>query len=148
MSTDENRLILTADGAASNNQSKTDRKAGIGYVISSAGTKITEQSQFLGQGELYTNNFAEYRAVIQGLQYIQQNYDLPDVSIDIHTDSQLLINQVRGDYSTNEPHLLEQRDTLQDLVSECDECQFKHVSESDENLVGRADTLASEATQQ
>mgnify|MGYP002760413297 FL=1 len=148
MSTNNNRLILTADGAASNNQSQTDRKAGIGYVISSAGTKITEQSQFLGQGELYTNNFAEYQAVIKGLEWIRQDYDLSSVSIDIHTDSQLLINQVRGDYSTNEPHLVEQRNTLQDLVSECDECQFKHVSESDENLVGRADTLASEATQQ
>ena len=148
MSTDKDRLILTADGAASNNQSKTDRKAGIGYIISSAGTEITEQSQFLGQGELYTNNFAEYQAVIKGLEWIRQDYDLSSVSIDIHTDSQLLINQVRGDYSTNEPNLVEQRNTLQDLVSECDECQFKHVSESDENLVGRADTLASEATQQ
>ena len=148
MSTDKDRLILTADGAASNDQSKTDRKAGIGYIISSAGTEITEQSQFLGQGELYTNNFAEYQAVIKGLEWIRQDYDLSSVSIDIHTDSQLLINQVRGDYSTNEPNLLEQRNTLQDLVSECDECQFEHVSESDENLVGRADTLASEATQQ
>ena len=48
MSTEKDRLILTADGAASNNQSQTDRKAGIGYAIFSSGTKITEQSQFLG----------------------------------------------------------------------------------------------------
>jgi ribonuclease HI len=148
MSTDKDRLILTADGAASNNQSKTDRKAGIGYIISSAGTEITEQSQFLGQGELYTNNFAEYQAVIKGLEWIRQDYDLSSVSIDIHTDSQLLINQVRGEWSTSESHLLEQRNTLQGLVSECDECQFEHVSETNENLVARADSLASEATQQ
>jgi Ribonuclease HI len=147
MSDNKNRVVLTTDGAASDNQSKTDRKAGIGYVVSDGGTKMTEQSQFLGQGELYTNNFAEYRAVILGLEWIQDEYDSADVSVNIHTDCELLVRQIREEYDTNKSHLIKQRNTVQDLLSNFGAYQLEHVSETDENLISRADTLATEATQ-
>ncbi|ERG97677.1 MAG: ribonuclease HI [Haloquadratum sp. J07HQX50] len=148
MSDNKNRVVLTTDGAASDNQSKTDRKAGIGYVVSDGGTKMTERNQFLGQGESYTNNFAEYRAVILGLEWIQDEYDSADVSVNIHTDCELLVRQVREEYDTNKSHLIKQRNTVQDLLSNFGEYQLEHVSETDENLISRADTLATKATQQ
>ncbi|ERG97253.1 ribonuclease HI family protein [Haloquadratum walsbyi] len=148
MSADKTRLILVADGASGNNQSKTDRKAGIGYIVSAGGTEITEQSQLLGEGEQYTNNLAEYQAIIRGLEWIQNEYDSSGVSVNIHTDSELLVRQVRGECDTNASHLVEQRNTVQNLLSDFGESSVEHVSETEENLISRADTLATEATQQ
>jgi ribonuclease HI len=91
MTTGTTQLTLTTDGASSNNQSRTDREAGIGCVVSDAMTTVVEQNQYLRQGERYINNLAEYRAVVQGLKWIQQEYDPSSTAIEITSDSTLIV---------------------------------------------------------
>ena len=50
-----------------------------------------------------TNNIAEYTAVIKGLE-LAQKYKIE--SLAIYTDSKLVVNQVKGYWKINAPHLL------------------------------------------
>jgi ribonuclease HI len=61
----------------------------------------------LGHG---TNNEAEYRTLIAGLQAVlalieQQDHDPADVHIEIRGDSQLVLNQLRGAWKTKNPRM-------------------------------------------
>jgi len=61
-------------------------------------TKIVKQRK----GRL-TNNELEYLAVIYGLQYISNNYH--DVAIQLHSDSKLIVNHLRGIWRVRSPDL-------------------------------------------
>ena len=50
-----------------------------------------------------SNNEAEYEALIAGLELARK---LGVESLRVHCDSQLVVNQVRGDYAAKEPHLV------------------------------------------
>ena len=50
-----------------------------------------------------SNNEAEYEALIVGLELGQR---LGVENLHIHCDSQLIVNQVRGDYTAKEPNMI------------------------------------------
>ncbi len=90
------RLILFIDGACKGNPGA----AGIGILITdSAGETLAEIGEGIGQT---TNNVAEYRALIRGLQEAQGR---GAESVLVHTDSQLMARQMEGRYKINAPHL-------------------------------------------
>jgi ribonuclease HI len=51
----------------------------------------------LGEGEEMTGNVAEYMALRSALQWLRKNH--PNFTLRIHSDSQLIIRQMLGQYS-------------------------------------------------
>jgi len=106
-------LIINTDGASRGNPGL----AGIGAVISnSKGELVGKICKFLGKA---TNNQAEYEAIIAGLKAARK---LTNSKIIVRSDSELVVRQLRGDYSVNNPILK----TLHNNVKMLEKC-FKEV---------------------
>ena len=61
----------------------------------------------------YTNNMAEYEALIIGLQTLK---DLVVKRISVHGDSELVINQIKGVYQTKHPRMRGYRNFVLELL--------------------------------
>ena len=94
------KIVLTTDGASRNNQNKTEREAAFGYLAERDDELVTEQSEYLGQGPQYTNNFAEYQAVINGVREINNRFSNDEIDLHIKSDSEILVKQLAGEYNT------------------------------------------------
>lgn len=91
------KLQLFVDGASKGNPGP----AGIGVLIlDEADNPVAEIGESIG---ITTNNVAEYRALIRGLE---EAIHLGCTHLAVKTDSQLLANQVTGKFRINAEHLL------------------------------------------
>lgn len=72
---------------------------GVGVVIEWNGKKPTIHSEYAGEG---TNNIAEYSALIQSLGMIKEMV-VKDAKI--HSDSNLMVNQVNGNWKCKDESL-------------------------------------------
>jgi ribonuclease HI len=89
-------LALYIDGASRGNPGP----AGIGVVIKDhSGRTLAEISEFIGHG---TNNVAEYRALIRGLE---EAATLGARAVTVRSDSELLVRQLKGEYKVKSPDL-------------------------------------------
>jgi|GEM_PF-915144 len=91
-------LRVRTDGASRGNPGH----AGIGVVIERVadGSTVDEIAEYLGQA---TNNTAEYRALIAALA---RALELGATSVEIVSDSELLVRQIEGRYQVRHPGLL------------------------------------------
>ena len=90
------KLVIYTDGASKGNPGD----AGIGVVIASEdGTVLKEIAEYVGTA---TNNFAEYTALIRGLE---EAANLGATEIQISTDSQLMAFQLTGVYKVKSANL-------------------------------------------
>ena len=122
-------IELYADGASRSNPGP----AGIGVAIYSEGNEIHTISEYIGEA---TNNEAEYLAVIKGLEYILEKYQL---SVNCYLDSQLVVEQVKGNYRVSAKNLKPLNKQLLSLVKKFNEISFYHIPR-EKNF--RADELA------
>lgn len=114
------KLILHTDGAAKGNPGPS----GIGVVLYREGDD-TEPVAAIGEyiGET-TNNVAEYRALIRGLQEaLQRGAD----SIEARTDSELMARQLAGRYKVNSPQLQALHAEASALLTRFDSAKIVHV---------------------
>ncbi len=75
-------------------------QGGIGAVlVSDKGQVVNELSKGIGPS---TNNIAEYTALIEGLQMALAS---GVTKVDVHTDSQLVANQMRDVWKVRQEHL-------------------------------------------
>ncbi|MFX1256068.1 MAG: ribonuclease HI family protein [Promethearchaeota archaeon] len=126
-------VVIYCDGASRGNPGL----AGAGAVIKNAKGKILGTvKEFLGKT---TNNVAEYQSIILGLS---KALELGAKSITLKADSQLVINQLRGDWVVREPHLKDLYRQTTKLLEKFDNYTLQHISR-DENAL--ADSLANEA---
>jgi ribonuclease HI len=90
-------LIIRTDGGSRGNPGP----AGIGVVLENAATNevIETHARYLG---VATNNQAEYKAVILGLE---RAVALGAKEVEVVADSELLIKQARGEYRVKNPAL-------------------------------------------
>lgn len=96
------KLIIYTDGASRNNQLAGARSAGIGWRICASDGRVIEQhAEAIGPK---TNNEAEYLAIIKALQRAEK-YTRGEVVL--HSDSELVVRQLKGEYKIKKPHLLE-----------------------------------------
>jgi ribonuclease HI len=109
--------------------------AAIGYTIE-AEDWSDEGSDHLGKA---TNNEAEYHALIRALEVASKQ---GCTEVEAKGDSQLIVNQVKGDYDTNKPHLGELRDRAQELAEEFETFEIVWV-DREENR--EADALVEQA---
>lgn len=96
-------FILYTDGGARGNPGP----AAIGiYITDSEGKEILRKSKQIGRA---TNNIAEYRAVIEALEWIKKNFSTSskdnDLNLNFNLDSSLVVNQLNGIFKIKQPHL-------------------------------------------
>ena len=131
--TAEQRYVLHTDGASKGNPGP----AGLGAVLSTEdGTVIREIAEPLGST---TNNVAEYRAVIRGLQEAQH---LGIRRLILRSDSQLVIRQLQGVYAVRHAMLLPLYHQVRDLLGNFKEVRLEHIERAQN---AQADALANEA---
>lgn len=97
MNTKIDHCTLFVDGAARNNPGP----AGIGVCLLVPGKPAIKHGFFIGDK---TNNQAEYIALIVGLLYAKKHAPC-DGHLEIYSDSQLLVRQVRQEYRVKDAHL-------------------------------------------
>ncbi len=89
-------LVLNVDGGARGNPGP----AAIGVVISTTdGDPVESLGETIGQA---TNNVAEYRALLRGLERANE---LGAREVRVFGDSQLVIKQVAGEYKVKHPDM-------------------------------------------
>ncbi|OIO50805.1 ribonuclease H [Candidatus Kaiserbacteria bacterium CG_4_9_14_3_um_filter_50_16] len=133
------KFFIHADGGARGNPGL----AGAGAIIRDEfGNAVASVSQFLGT---HTNNFAEYEAVILGLEALTklvQKKKLNVIEVVVNMDSELVVKQMLGVYKVKHPVLKEQQARLVQVASTFGAVSFTHVPR-DEN--SDADALANAA---
>ncbi len=127
-------LHLFSDGGSRGNPGH----AAIGCIIEDPvnGTILKEHFERIGQE---TNNVAEYRALIKGLE-LAREYQ-PNRLI-AHLDSELVVKQVNGEYKVKMPTLQPLVDEVQQLATEFSDVVFMHIPREDNY---RADALVNRA---
>lgn len=127
-------LHLFTDGGSRGNPGH----AAIGCIIEDpvSGTVLKEHCERIGQE---TNNVAEYRALIRGLE-LARTYQ-PNRLI-AHLDSELVVKQVNGDYKVKMATLQPLVEEVQELAKEFADVVFTHIPREDNY---RADALVNRA---
>jgi len=110
--------------------------AAVGWVIVTGDGIVAEGGHTIGRA---TNNQAEYEALIRALR-VARDYGFDEV--DVRGDSELIVKQVRGEWSTNDPELREYRVTVRELLTAFESWSLEHVPRE---INERADDLANEA---
>lgn len=132
-------VTLYTDGGARGNPGP----AGAGAVIlDEKGTMLKEVSKFLGD---QTNNFAEYEAVIIGLEALKKLFgtQLKEMHVDVKLDSELVARQLSGTYQIKEPTLFPQFIKVHNMcVTTFPHITFTHVRREHNK---EADRIANEA---
>lgn len=100
------------------------------------GVTIQEYKERIG---IETNNVAEYRALIKGLELAIPHH--PNRLV-CHMDSELIVKQLSGEYRVKMPTLQPLFDEIKRLSDELPDVVFKHIPRSDNY---RADALVNQA---
>lgn len=130
------RYLLYTDGASRGNPGR----AAIGAVLYRLGAdgweKVGEVSETIGTT---TNNVAEYRAVIAGLELAAAHQ--PDELV-VRADSQLLVRQLQGTYRVKSPSLKPYHRRVVELARSLGDVRFEHIPREENEA---ADGLANAA---
>jgi len=99
------KIIIYTDGGSRGNPGK----AAIGVVFCNGKSQVCKKySDYLGDN--FTNNEAEYSAVIFALQKFKALFGkklAENTDVEIKSDSELLIKQINGEYKVLEPKIQE-----------------------------------------
>jgi len=126
-------FIVHIDGGARGNPGP----AGAGVVIRAEdGTSLFEGGLFLGRA---TNNVAEYRALLAGLERARA---LGAETVEVRSDSELLVRQMQGRYRVRNEALRELFDEAAALCRCFERVRFTHVRRQQNT---EADRLANQA---
>jgi ribonuclease HI len=124
---------LYTDGGARGNPGP----AAFAYVLEDAdGTVIAAHGETIG---VATNNVAEYRGLVAGLA---KAVALDVREVDVVSDSELLVKQMRGEYRVKNEALRELFLEASRLARRLDKVEYRHVRRADNEL---ADRLVNEA---
>ena len=97
-----------------------------GYVVFHDGVLIQEGYGLVESPVKLTNNVAEFEAVIAALSYLVE-MGLISETVQIMSDSQLIINLSRGTKSTKMPHLRQLRQRVRELERNFVEVQYQWI---------------------
>jgi ribonuclease HI len=127
------RATLRADGASRGNPGP----AAIGYALFDAqGRELAAEGRCIGRA---TNNEAEYRALIAGLE---RAIALRIQNLEVRLDSELVVLQLCGRYRVRTPHLIPLHQRARSLLSAFASANVRHVRRHENK---RADDLANVA---
>ena len=128
------RVVIEADGGSRGNPGP----AGFGCVVFSADhtTVLAEHKQFIGET---TNNVAEYRGLIAGLEQARR---LGANEVAVSMDSKLVVEQMSGRWKVKNPGMAELNQQARALASTFDAVTFSWIPRERN---AHADRLANEA---
>ncbi len=126
-------IVLETDGASKGNPGR----AGAGYILSKDNHILAKGKAHIG---VTTNNVAEYKAMIMGLE---RALELGATNVRALTDSTLLAEQIQGRYRVRKPHLRTLHSRCLDLISRLEAFTIEHIPSS----VNHAHRLAEEAAE-
>lgn len=127
------KLVVHVDGGARGNPGP----AAIGVVLSSPdGRVLDEVSERIGEA---TNNVAEYRAVLLGLERARA---LGADEVEVIGDSELIARQLSGAYKVKHPAMRPLYDQAMDALREFERWRIRTVPRARN---ARADALVNEA---
>ncbi|RLE79399.1 MAG: ribonuclease H [Thermoprotei archaeon] len=126
-------LKIFFDGSSHGNPGPS----GIGIIVfDESGRVLDKFSRFIGFG---TNNEAEYRALIEALRKAMQ---LGAEKVELYSDSELVVNQIRGVYSVKDEKLKRLHLKCVELLKNFKEYEISYVPRE---LNAEADRLANDA---
>jgi broad specificity phosphatase PhoE/ribonuclease HI len=128
------RVILEADGGSRGNPGP----AGYGAVVFDAESRAVLAERFEAIG-IRTNNVAEYRGLIAGLQAAQE---LEATSIAVRMDSKLVIEQMSGRWQVKHPSMRPLAQQARALLASFDDVTFDWIPREQN---AHADRLANRA---
>ncbi len=127
------KVVLNIDGAARGNPGH----AGIGAIIRDKDDEVLLSiSEYIGEA---TNNIAEYSALIVSLQALTK---FKANEVKIFSDSELLVNQLNGDYRVKNENLKIYFNEAKSLLKTYEKVEISHVERKKNK---EADQLANEA---
>ncbi|MEA3369125.1 MAG: ribonuclease HI family protein [Candidatus Ratteibacteria bacterium] len=128
-------LVIYIDGASKGNPGQ----AGIGAVIKDSRKNVIKRlSKGIG---LATNNVAEYYACIYALQ---EALILRAEVLTVYTDSQLLVNQLKGNFKVKSSNLKPLHTQVLYLLKGFKKIYLRHINREENK---EADKLANQALQ-
>ncbi len=125
------KALLYCDGACSGNPGHS----GVGALIIIDGREF-RLSEYIG---IATNNIAEYTALIKGLLVALKH---GATSVDIRTDSELLVKQIKGMYRVKSENLTALHSRVTTLLKSFDDYRLTHIPRQ---MNTEADSLARDA---
>lgn len=127
------QMVAYIDGGARGNPGP----AGYGaHIEDPSGKTIAELSEYLGH---QTNNFAEYSGLVAALEYaVQHGYK----SVQIVSDSELLVKQIRGKYKVKSESLLSIYNEARTLIRKLDGFAIRHTLRAGNKDADRLANLA------
>ncbi len=127
------RVTVYADGAARGNPGP----AGAGVRIEDArGRRVSEAFRYLGEA---TNNVAEYRALILGLELARE---LGASEVELRADSELIVRQMTGEYRVRNVRLQELHREAQALELAFRSVGYVHIRREQNRAADRLANLA------
>ncbi|MGB9866680.1 MAG: Nif3-like dinuclear metal center hexameric protein [Bacillota bacterium] len=123
---------IYADGASAGNPGW----AGVGLVIEREDGSRVEKSIHVGQA---TNNVAEYLALIEALKAAKE---LGATRVTVFSDSELVVNQIKGQYAVHSPELRSLLAEVSKLKADFEHVDIVHVPREQNQL---ADSLSKAA---
>jgi ribonuclease HI len=127
-------LHLYTDGGSRGNPGE----AAVGCVLldPETGKVLKEYKEAIG---VYTNNVAEYRALIAGLEMAKPFH--PNRLV-CYLDSELIVKQLSGEYRVKMPSLMPLIQEVQENAAQFPEVSYSHIPRSKNT---RADALVNQA---
>lgn len=129
-------VVIYSDGGSRGNPGPS----AIGAVVFDPSTdpprRLAEVSECIG---ITTNNVAEYRALIAGLEAAAE---FSPRRVRVRADSKLVIEQVKGTWKTKQPHLRPFLEQARTLLARFDETDLRHVPRAENH---EADALVNAA---
>jgi ribonuclease HI len=127
------RARLSTDGGARGNPGP----AAFAYVLETDdGTVLDARGEAIG---VATNNVAEYRALVAGLE---KAAELGLDEVEVVSDSELLVKQMRGEYRVKNAALAVLKDDAEQLADRIGRVTYRAVRREQNTL---ADSLVNEA---
>ena len=134
------KIIIYTDGGSRGNPGPA---AGGVIFCNEKGEAFKKFSEYLGDN--FTNNEAEYQAVIFALKKFKALFGKKLVAlteIELRSDSELLIKQLKGEYKILEPKIVSLFITVWNLRIDFKKIKFKRISRAKNR---EADRLVNEA---
>ena len=120
----QTKLTLYTDGGARGNPGP----AAAGVVITNSDDEVLKTAdRYLGET---TNNQAEYRALILGLETVNKvspNISTVEVELTVLMDSELIIRQMEGKYKVKAVDLIPLHEQAKQLSTHFGKITFRHI---------------------